>query len=113
MLLLPRIKEFKSGVPFYGFPYSTGYANNTTPSSHISELTQPMLIIHGTRDRASNITDIYRYAGELDAADKYFEMKVYQGEGHGFMITNGSLSTSFAAQNAFREMTDFFDRTIR
>ena len=72
-----------------------------------------MLIIHGTRDQASNITDIYRYAGELDAADKYFEMKVYQGEGHGFMIVNGSLSTSFAAQNAFHEMADFFDRTLQ
>ena len=113
MLLLPQIKEFKSGVPFYGFPYSTGYANNTTPSSHIGELTQPMLIIHGSRDQASNVTDIYRYAGELDAAGKYFEMKVYQGEPHGFMIANGSLSTSFAAQNAFHEMADFFDRTLR
>lgn len=112
MLLLPQIKEFESGVAFYGFPYSTGYANNTTPASHVSELNQPMLIIHGTRDQASNITDIYRYAGELDVAEKYFEMKVYQGEPHGFMVVNGSLSTSFAAQNAYREMADFFDRTL-
>jgi hypothetical protein len=37
--------------------------------------------MHGTRDQASNISDIYRYAGELDASDKYFELKVYGAEG--------------------------------
>jgi len=60
-------------------------------------------MMHGTRDQASNISDIYRYAGELDASDKYFELKVYQGEPHGFMITkNGELSESFVAQDAYK-----------
>ena len=72
-----------------------------------------MLIIHGTRDQYSNVTDIYRYASELDAVDKYFELKVYQGEPHGFMITeDGELSESFVAQDAYEEMITFFDRTL-
>ncbi len=114
MLFLPRIGEFKSGAAWYGFPYSgNSDVQPVKPADVISELESPMLIIHGTRDQASNISDIYGYAGELDAADKYFELKVYQGEPHGFMITeNGELSDSFVAQDAYREMIDFFDRTL-
>jgi len=83
------------------------------PANMTDQLDAPMLIIHGTRDQYSNITDIYRYASELDAADKYFELKVYQGELHGFMLTeDGELSESFVAQDAYEEMITFFDRTL-
>ncbi|TFH03888.1 MAG: dienelactone hydrolase family protein [Methanosarcina sp.] len=113
MLFLPQIKEFESGVAWYGFPYAGRTETQPDqPASLIDQLDVPMLIIHGTRDQASNISDIYRYAGELDAADKYFELKVYQGEPHGFMIEDGELSESFVAQDAYKEMIDFFDRTL-
>jgi carboxymethylenebutenolidase len=113
MLFLPRIEEFESGVAWYGFPYSGGTDTQPDePASLIDQLEDPVLIIHGTRDEASNVSDIYRYAGELDAADKYFELKVYQGEPHGFMIEDGELSESFVAQDAYEEMIDFFDRTL-
>jgi carboxymethylenebutenolidase len=113
MLLAPQIKDLKSAVAWYGFPYSGGFANQTMPVDHIAELDVPMLIIHGSRDAASNVSDIYRYAGQLDAADRYFELKVYQGEPHGFMIAQGELSESFVAKDAYREMVDFFNRTLR
>lgn len=114
MLFLPRIKEFESGVAWYGFPYMGGSETQPDrPANLIDQIDAPMLMIHGTRDQPSNITDIYRYAGELDAADKYFELKVYQGEPHGFMITkDGRLSESFVAQDAYKEMITFFDRTL-
>jgi carboxymethylenebutenolidase len=114
MLFLPRIKEFKSGVAWYGFPYKGGSElQPEKPASLIDQLEVPMLIMHGTRDQASNISDIYRYAGELDAADRYFELKVYQGEPHGFMITkSGELSKSFIAQDAYKEMIKLFNRTL-
>jgi carboxymethylenebutenolidase len=114
MLFLPQIKEFKSGVAWYGFPYNGGSEiQPDRPASLIDQLGVPMLVIHGTRDQYSNVTDIYRYAGELDSADKYFELKVYQGELHGFMITkDGQLSESFVAQDAYEEMITFFDRTL-
>lgn len=114
MLFLPQIKEFKSGVAWYGFPYKGGsQLQPDRPASLIDKLNAPMLMIHGTRDQYSNVTDIYRYAGELDAADKYFELKVYQGEPHGFMLTkNGELSKSFVAKDAYTEMITFFDRTL-
>jgi carboxymethylenebutenolidase len=115
MLFLPQIKEFKTGVAWYGFPYNGGTEiQPEKPVSVINQLNVPMLMIHGTRDQYSNISDIYRYAGELDAADKYFELKVYQGERHGFMITeSGELSETFVAQDAYKEMISFFDRILK
>jgi carboxymethylenebutenolidase len=111
MLLLPKIDAFQSGVAWYGFPYNAG-SGNITPASLVSDLTAPMLIIHGTADRASPVADIYRYATELDSAGKYFELKVYYGEPHGFMIQNGTLSKSLVATDAYTEMVRFFDRTL-
>jgi carboxymethylenebutenolidase len=112
MLFLPRIKDLQSGVAWYGFPYSGGFHNQFTPAELIMGLEDPLLIIHGTRDEASPISGIYRYATELDQAEKYFELKVYQGQQHGFMIENGTLSKSFVAFDAFQEMVNFFDRTL-
>jgi carboxymethylenebutenolidase len=112
MLFLPRIEEFRSGVAWYGFPYSGGFNNETTPAEHIGDLVDPMLIIHGSRDQPSPVANIYLYATELDGADKYFELKIYQGEPHGFMIENGTLSQSIVAQDAYEEMVNFFTRTL-
>jgi carboxymethylenebutenolidase len=113
MLFLPQMTEFKSGVAFYGFPYSGGFNNESLPVNFVSQLNDPLLIIHGTGDQASNITDIYRYAQTLDSAGEYFEMKIYQGEPHGFMIVNGTLSQAFAAKDAYTQMKTFFDRTLK
>lgn len=112
MLFLPQIEEFDAGVAWYGFPYSGGQANGTPPADLIGDLADPMLIIHGTADQASPVADIYRYATDLDAAGKYFELKVYQGEPHGFMVEDGELSTSFVAEDAYGEMVTFFNRTL-
>jgi carboxymethylenebutenolidase len=112
MLFLPRIEEFSSGVAWYGFPYSGGQANGTPPADLIDNITDPMLIIHGTADEASPVADIYRYATDLDAAGKYFELKVYQGEPHGFMIEDGELSESPVAESAYEEMVGFFNQRL-
>lgn len=110
MLLLPQIDIFRSGVAWYGFPYRG--ANQSVPANLIPDLHDPILIIHGTADTASPVADIYRYATDLDAADKYFELKVYQGEPHGFMVRNGTLSDSFVANDAYSQMVSFFRRTL-
>jgi len=112
MLFLPQIDELTAGVAWYGFPYGGGSTNETLPADVLDQLQDPMLIIHGSRDQASNITGIYQYAKAFDAADKYFELKVYQGEPHGFMIENGALSQTDVAMDAYREMVAFFDRTL-
>lgn len=114
MLYLPKIKELSSGVAWYGFPYTSGSMSRPEkPADLIESLEAPILVIHGSRDLASDISNIYKYAGELDTADKYFELKVYQGEPHDFMIDdNGSMSKSSVAQDAYREMIEFFERTL-
>lgn len=112
MLFLPQM-DFKSGVAFYGFPYSGGSNNQSKPADFIGQLKVPMLMIHGTHDQASKISDIYRYATDLNTSGKYFELKVYYGEPHGFMVQNGQLSQSFPAKDAFWQMATFFNRTLR
>ncbi|ABN56847.1 MULTISPECIES: dienelactone hydrolase family protein [Methanoculleus] len=113
MLFLPRIEEFSAGVAWYGFPYSGGQANGTPPAEFVENITGPMLIIHGTADEASPVADIYRYATDLDAAGKYFELKVYQGEPHGFMIgEDGELVETPVAESAYEEMAGFFNQRL-
>ncbi len=113
MLLLPQMNDaFMSGVAWYGFPYR-GPDNQSRPVDFINQLDDPMLIIHGTYDESSKVSDIYRYATALNDSGKYFEMKVYQGEPHGFMIADGQLSQSFPAKDAYWQMVSFFNRTLR
>ena len=112
MLFLPQMDEFKSGVAWYGFPYSGGFNNESKPVEVIDKLEAPMLIIHGTYDQPSKISDIYRYAEALNDSGKYFELKVYQGQPHGFMIEKGQLSKSDAAEDARWQMATFFKRTL-
>jgi carboxymethylenebutenolidase len=112
MLFLPQVKDFRAGVAWYGFPESIGYTNDTAPSSHIRELDAPIFIIHGSRDQPSPVAGIYNYSTALDTADKYFELKVYQGKPHGFMIANGSLVREDFAENAYNEMIAFFKRKL-
>lgn len=108
MLLLPQIQSLKAGVAWYGFPYN----GDTAAASLVDQLTAPMLIIHGTEDQPSPINEIYEYATELQSANAVFELKVYSGEPHGFMLANGQLRTDDVAQDAFNEMADFFTRKL-
>ena len=108
MLLLPQIEDFSAGVAWYGFPT----AGDPSPTDLISDLDTPMLIVHGSADQPSPIADIYAYATALDEAGKSFELKVYQGEPHGFMLQEAQLRTDATAQDAFSEMVSFFKRKL-
>jgi len=112
MLFLPQVKDFRAGVAWYRFPYNPGFTNDTTPASHIGELTSPMHMIHGARDQASTVTDVFNYSRQLDSANKYFELKVYEGQPHGFMIGRGSLNREEYAEKAYGEMITFFRRKL-
>jgi carboxymethylenebutenolidase len=108
MLLLPQIEGLKAGVAWYGFPMR----GEPAPVALVGDLTAPMLIIHGTEDEPSPIADIYNYSSELMNVGAEFEMKIYSGEPHGFMLSGGQLRTDEVAQNAYREMADFFKRKL-
>lgn len=108
MLFLPQIDAFGAGVAWYGFPNS----GETQPADLIDQLDAPILMIHGTADEPSPITGIYDYATALTEAGKYFELKVYYGEPHGFMLENSQLRQDEVAQSAFDEMASFFARKL-
>jgi carboxymethylenebutenolidase len=109
MLFLPQLEIFDAGVAWYGFPYS----GETQPAELVPNLDAPMLIIHGTGDAPSPIDDIYRYATSLDEAGVPFELKVYSGEPHGFMLSDGEMREDEVARDAFDSMVRFFHRKLR
>jgi carboxymethylenebutenolidase len=45
-------------------------------------------------------------------AIRHFELKVYYGEPHGFMLSGGALREDEVAQDAFDEMASFFKRKL-
>lgn len=108
MLFLPQLDVFKAGVAWYGFP------DRGEPAAVdlVGDLTAPMLVIHGTEDEPSPIAGIYNYAQALDDAGADFELKVYSGEPHGFMLNGGQLRTDEVATDAFDEMVSFFTRKL-
>src|SRR5262249_46884724 len=108
MLLLPQVEGLKAGVAWYGFPYR----GEPAPASFVDQLDAPMLVIHGTADEPSPIADIYQYATDLAAAGADFELKVYSGKPHGFMVQGGAFQTDAASQDAFNQMVDFFGRNL-
>ena len=108
MLFLPQIDEFGAGVAWYGFPNG----GETPPASVLDQLDAPMLMIHGTADQPSPIGELYDYAQALTDAGKYFELKVYYGEPHGFMLQEGQLRTDEIAQDALEQMISFFERKL-
>jgi carboxymethylenebutenolidase len=108
MLLLPQIDALKAGVAWYGFPAQ----GSPAPLDLVDQLSAPMLIIHGTADNPSPIAGIYDYATALQESGATFELKVYSGEPHGFMLSNGQMRQDEIAQDAFNQMADFFKRKL-
>jgi carboxymethylenebutenolidase len=114
MLFLPVMPEFAAGVAWYGFPNNGGTAAQPVkPIDEISQLSRPLLMIHGSADQASPIGGIYQYATALQAAGKYFELKVYQGLPHGFMVQGGELWKTDQANDAYQQMVTFFRRMLK
>jgi carboxymethylenebutenolidase len=114
MLFLPRVNDFAAGVAWYGFPNNGGSAAQPVkPIDEISQLKHPLLMIHGSADQASPIAGIYQYAAALQAAGKYFELKVYQGLPHGFMVQGCQLWKDDKADDAYQQMLSFFKRMLQ
>jgi carboxymethylenebutenolidase len=108
MLLLPQIDTLKAGVAWYGFPYN----GTPAPADFIKDLKAPMLIIHGTEDQPSPIANIFKYATALKEAKATFELKMYSGEPHGFMLKGGQLRDDDVANDAYQQMAEFFKRKL-
>ncbi|MAS38222.1 MAG: dienelactone hydrolase [Anaerolineaceae bacterium] len=108
MLFMPQVEGLAAGVAWYGFPYN----GEPAPVDFVDQFEAPMLMIHGTEDNPSPIEGIYDYATALRGAGASFELKVYSGEPHGFMLTEGQLRTDEVARDAYNEMITFFKRKL-
>jgi carboxymethylenebutenolidase len=113
-LFLPQMTDFDAGVAWYGFPYNGGTDTQPVkPADEVDMLQRPLLMIHGSGDQASPIANTFRYADALDKANKYYELKVYKGLPHGFMVQGGQLWWTDVGQDAYRQMITFFQRMLK
>lgn len=71
-------------------------------------LSDPLMIIHGTRDEVVLYSDTIALAQRLIAQGKMFELVTLPGSGHPWDM-EGLPQTRFA----FRKLVDFFDRHLR
>ena len=72
-----------------------------SPYHHVSEQTPPTIVFHGTRDRTVPFVSAALFVQELKAEDVEFELKTYNGSGHGFFNGEPFLSQTM------QELDDF------
>lgn len=65
----------------------------------------PVLILHGDADRIVNVDEAHRLKQVLDEAGVTYEIKIYEGAGHGFRGEDFEDATS--------RMLTFFDRYVK
>ncbi|MDO5720093.1 MAG: S9 family peptidase [Actinomycetaceae bacterium] len=56
-----------------------------SPISHIDSITAPLLLLHGSDDAVVPVDQAQRMKDALDELDRNVKLKVYDGEGHGFI----------------------------
>ena len=58
-------------------------------------------MIHGTYDQGQQDFGYLSLATDLNSSGKYFELKVYYGEPHGFMVQNGQALFRVSGKGCF------------
>jgi dipeptidyl aminopeptidase/acylaminoacyl peptidase len=78
----------------------------SSPIHQVERLERPLLILHGTDDRAVPVLQSFRLTDELVRAGKPFDVAIYPGEAHAFV-------RSRTWRDAFRRVEEFFDAHLR
>lgn len=71
-----------------------------SPLTHVSEITAPVLFLHGDLDKVVPLAQAQAMHDGLLALGRHSELHVYEGEGHGFRQEQ-TLKDSFARELAF------------
>ncbi len=80
-----------------------GYRNSSAVT-HAGNLTDALLLVHGTADDNVHPQNTMAMSAALIAADKPFEMAIHPGQKHGFRGQN--------SRHFYERMTRFFDREL-
>jgi carboxymethylenebutenolidase len=90
------------------------YGSLITDHSTIAKIHSQVLGNFGGADRGIPAADVKKFGGTLTAAGKLGDIKIYEGAGHAFMNPNNTQGyDAAAAQDAWKRIDGFFDRTLR
>jgi carboxymethylenebutenolidase len=99
----------KAGVAFYGSlmdPASAAMPKNAYQLA--TEVKAPVLGLYGAEDTGITPEQVERMKAALQAAGKTAEFKIYPGAPHGFYADYRPSYRKDAAENAWKEMQDWF-----
>ena len=84
------------------------YGRLVTDFDTIAKLNAPILGNFGDEDRGIPVEDVKKFGQTLTKAGKLGDIKIYEGEGHGFMSKE-----SAATSDAWNRIDGFFKRNLR
>jgi carboxymethylenebutenolidase len=110
---LAEYPALRAGVVYHGTLLREIEPLRIDPFERIAEIQAPLLILHGAADPRSLPELTYEMAQRLEALGKTFELKVYSGGGHAFVLPDASSYLPEAGADAWRETISFLDRYVR
>jgi carboxymethylenebutenolidase len=109
-----RADAIAGGAIYYGFPVNA-HPTPTRPISAIDEVSRiqaPMIGFWGDQDAGVGMDNVAKLDKEMQRLSKDFTHTIYPGAGHGFMARR-SPADATAAEDAWPNMLQFFDRTLK
>lgn len=113
LLTLARLSNFTAGVIFHGgaFRRELTPEHPVHPFDLASDVDAPLLMLHGASDHISPVDKIYEYATRMNELGKEFELKVYSGTDHAFVMPGSPYYRREQSEDAYREAVSFLRRT--
>ena len=113
LLTLARLSNYTAGVLFHGgaFRRELTPEHPVHPFDLASDIDAPVLMLHGAADSVSPIDKVYAFATRMNELGKEFELKVYSGTDHAFVMPGSERYRERASEDAYREAVSFLKRT--
>lgn len=90
------------------------YGRLVTDADAITKISAPILGNFGSADRGIPAEDVKKFGADLTKYGKLGDIKIYEGAGHAFMNPNNEQGyDAAAAQDAWKRIDSFFERTLR
>ncbi len=90
------------------------YGHLVTDPNTIARILAPMLGNFGANDQGITPADVKAFDAALSKAGKSFDVKIYDGAGHGFMNPNNTQGyVAAAADDAWKRIDAFFQKQLR
>jgi carboxymethylenebutenolidase len=107
--------RMKAAVSFYGggIGPEKDMVGRKPLLDRAGEMRAPILLFYGTEDQSIAPDEHGRVTQALSTAHKEYEMIVFAGAGHGFFCEDRQSFDERSAEESWRMMLDFYERTLR